>query len=286
MRVLVTGFNGQLGWEVVQLLEKRGVECRGVDIQDFNLLDGPGVKAYVQEYAPDVIVHCAAYTAVDKAESEPETCAAVNGDGTMNMVRAALSVGAKMVYISTDYVFSGKGEEPWQEDSPYDPQNVYGLSKAQGEIAVRSLMKRYFLIRTSWVYGIHGKNFVRTMLRLGRERSELRVVDDQIGSPTYTADLARVICDLIPTEKYGIYHVANEGYMSWAQFARLILSGAGISSRVIPVPSSEYPTPARRPLNSRLSMKRLRESGIEPMPPVENALARYLQELALESTES
>ena len=286
MKVLVTGYNGQLGWEVIQLLEKRGIPCRGVDIQDFNLLDGPGVKAYVEEYAPDVIVHCAAYTAVDKAESEPEVCAAVNGDGTMNMVRAALSVGAKMVYISTDYVFSGTGEEPWTEDAPYNPQNVYGLSKVQGEIAVRSLMKHYFLIRTSWVYGIHGKNFVRTMLRLGAERQEIRVVDDQIGSPTYTADLARVICDLIPTEKYGIYHVANEGYMSWAHFARLILAGAGIRSRVIPVPSSEYPTPAHRPLNSRLSMQRLQASGIAPMPTVENALGRFLQEIALEKMES
>lgn len=282
MKVLVTGVNGQLGWEVVRLLRERGVECRGVDVEDFNLTDGPAVKACVQAYEPDVIVHCAAYTAVDKAESEPEICAAVNGDGTLNVVRAALSVGAKMVYISTDYVFSGDGEEPWTEDSPYDPRNVYGLSKVQGEIAVRSLLKRYFLIRTSWVYGIHGKNFVRTMLRLGSERPEIRVVDDQIGSPTYAVDLARVICDLIPTEKYGIYHVTNEGYMSWARFAGMILAGSGTSCRVIPVPSSQYPTPARRPLNSRLSAGKLRESGIQPMPTVENALGRYLQELALE----
>ena len=282
MKVLVTGVNGQLGWEVVRLLRERGVECRGVDVEDFNLTDGPAVKACVQAYEPDVIVHCAAYTAVDKAESEPEICAAVNGDGTLNVVRAALSVGAKMVYISTDYVFSGDGEEPWTEDSPYDPRNVYGLSKVQGEIAVRSLLKRYFLIRTSWVYGIHGKNFVRTMLRLGSERPEVRVVDDQIGSPTYAVDLARVICDLIPTEKYGIYHVTNEGYMSWARFAGMILAGSGTSCRVIPVPSSQYPTPARRPLNSRLSAGKLRESGIQPMPTVENALGRYLQELALE----
>jgi len=282
MKVLVTGVNGQLGWEVVRLLRERGVECRGVDVEDFNLTDGPAVKACVQGYEPDVIVHCAAYTAVDRAESEPEICAAVNGDGTLNVVRAALSVGAKMVYISTDYVFSGDGEEPWTEDSPYNPKNVYGLSKVQGEIAVRSLLKRYFLIRTSWVYGIHGKNFVRTMLRLGSEKPEIRVVDDQIGSPTYAVDLARVICDLIPTEKYGIYHVTNEGYMSWARFAGMILAGSGTSCRVIPVPSSQYPTPARRPLNSRLSAGKLRESGIQPMPTVENALGRYLQELALE----
>lgn len=282
MKVLVTGYNGQLGWEVVRLLEERGVPCRGVDVQDFDLTDGEAVKNYVRDYAPDVIVHCAAYTAVDRAESEPEICAAVNGDGTMNMVRAALSVDAKLVYISTDYVFSGEGETPWKEEDPYDPKNVYGLSKVQGEIAVRSLMQKYFLLRVSWLYGIHGKNFVRTMLRLGKEKKEIRVVDDQIGSPTYAVDVARVICDLISTEKYGIYHVVNDGYMSWAQFTRLILAGAGLNCRVVPIPSSEYPTPARRPLNSRMDTSKLRKSGVHPMPTVENALGRYLQELALE----
>ena len=285
MKVLVTGVNGQLGWDVVRLLEERKVPCRGVDVQDFDLTDAAAVKVAVREYMPDVIVHCAAYTAVDKAESEPEVCARVNGDGTLNVVRAALSVGAKLVYISTDYVFSGDGEEPWTEDSPYNPRNVYGLSKAQGEIAVRSLMKRYFLLRTSWVFGLHGKNFVKTMIRLGKEKSEIRVVDDQIGSPTYTADLARVICDMIPTEKYGIYHVCNEGYMSWAGFARLIMAERGLRCSVIPVPTSGYPTPARRPLNSRMSTRRLRESGFGPMPTVEDALSRFMQGLAEEETE-
>ena len=279
MKVLVTGVNGQLGWDVVRLLERRGIPCRGVDVQDFDLLDGPAALECVREYGPDVVVHCAAYTAVDKAESEPEKCAAVNGDGTLNMVRAALSVGAKMVYISTDYVFSGEGEEPWAEDAPYEPKNVYGLSKVQGEIAVRSLMKRYFLIRTSWVYGVHGKNFVRTMLRLGRENSEVRVVADQIGSPTYSADLARVICDLIPTEKYGIYHVTNEGYVSWARFAEMIMAGRNLPCRVVPVTTAEYAAAARRPLNSRLSKEKLRESGVAPMPSVADALERYLREL-------
>ena len=282
MKVLVTGCEGQLGWDVLRRLEELAVESRGVDLRDFDLTDGPAVKAYVQEYAPDVIVHCAAYTAVDKAESEPAVCAAVNGDGTMNVVRAALSVGAKLVYISTDYVFSGQGDRPWEPDDPYDPQNVYGLSKVQGEIAVRSLMKRYFLLRISWLYGLHGKNFVRTMRRLGREKSEIRVVDDQIGSPTYSVDVARVICDLIGTEKFGIYHVANEGYISWADFAEMIMAGSGIDCRVIPVPSREYPTPARRPLNSRLSGAALREAGIEPLPPVRNALDRFLRELEAE----
>ena len=282
MKVLVTGAKGQLGWDVLRVLAARGIDGRGVDVEDFDLTDGAAVKAYVEAYGPDVIVHCAAYTAVDRAESEPEVCARVNGDGTMNVVRAALAVGAKLVFISTDYVFSGDGEEPWTEDAPYNPRNVYGLSKVQGEIAVRSLMKRYFLIRTSWVYGIHGKNFVRTMLRLGQEKPEIRVVDDQIGSPTYSLDLARIICDMIPTEKYGIYHVCNEGFMSWADFARLILAGQSAWCQVVPVPTSEYETPARRPLNSRMSTRKMKEAGFGPMPTVEDALGRYLQELTLE----
>ena len=282
MKVLVTGAKGQLGWDVLRVLAARGIDGRGVDVEDFDLTDGAAVKAYVEAYGPDVIVHCAAYTAVDRAESEPEVCARVNGDGTMNVVRAALAVGAKLVFISTDYVFSGDGQEPWTEDAPYNPRNVYGLSKVQGEIAVRSLMKRYFLIRTSWVYGIHGKNFVRTMLRLGQEKPEIRVVDDQIGSPTYSLDLARIICDMIPTEKYGIYHVCNEGFMSWADFARLILAGQSAWCQVVPVPTSEYETPARRPLNSRMSTRKMKEAGFGPMPTVEDALGRYLQELTLE----
>lgn len=279
MRVLVTGYGGQLGYDVVSLLEARGVECRGVDIADFSLTDGAAVMDYVTDYRPDVVVHCAAYTGVDKAESEPELCCAVNGMGTMNMVRAALNVGAKMLYISTDYVFPGTGDEPYDEDAAYGPRNVYGLSKLQGETAVRSLMTRFFILRTSWVFGKNGHNFVRTMLRLGAEKKEIRVVCDQIGSPTYTRDLAKVICDMIPTEKYGIYHVRNEGFMSWADFAAMIMDKAGLPCRVIPVPTSEYPTPATRPLNSRLRGDKLTEAGFGPMPTVGDALDRYLTEL-------
>lgn len=279
MKVLVTGYAGQLGWDTVRLLEARGVKCRGVDMQDFNLTDGQAVMDYVRDYHPTAIVHCAAYTNVDKAESEPELCAAVNGMGTMNLVRAALSVGAKMVFISTDYVFPGTGDQPWKVDDRYGPQNVYGMSKVQGEDAVRSLMTRYFILRTSWVFGKNGRNFVRTMLRLGSEKKEVRVVNDQIGSPTYTRDLARVICDLLPTEKYGIYHVRNEGFISWYDFAKMIMEKAGLPCKVLPVPSSEYPTPARRPLNSRLDGSALAEAGIEPMPGVEDALDRYLEEI-------
>ena len=280
MRVLVTGYAGQLGYEVVRLLESRGIPCKGVDMADFNLTDAAAVLDYVQRYAPDVIVHCAAYTNVDKAETEPEICAAVNGMGTLYMVRAALSVGAKLVYISTDYVFPGTGDQPFGIDDPYGPKNVYGVSKVQGEDAVRSLMTRYYILRTSWVFGKNGKNFVRTMLRLGAEKKELRVVNDQIGSPTYAKDLARVICDMIPTEKYGIYHVRNEGYISWADFAKMIMEKSGLPCRIIPVPSAEYPTLARRPLNSRMAGDKLAAAGFEPMPPVEDALDRYLLELA------
>lgn len=279
MRVLVTGYAGQLGWDTVRQLEERGIECRGVDVQDFDLTDGQAVRDYVQFYRPTVIVHCAAYTSVDKAESQPEICAAVNGMGTVNIVRAALTVGAKLVFISTDYVFPGTGDQPYKIDDPYGPLNVYGMSKVQGEDAVRSLMTRYFILRTSWVYGRNGRNFVRTMLRLGAEKKEIRVVNDQIGSPTYTRDLARVICDMIQTEKYGIYHVRNEGFLSWYDFAKMIMDKAAMPCRVVPVPSSEYPTPAKRPLNSRLDGSRLAEAGFEPMPPVEDALDRFLNEI-------
>jgi dTDP-4-dehydrorhamnose reductase len=279
MKVLVTGYAGQLGYDTVRMLESRGIECRGVDMQDFDLTDSQAVRDYVQTYRPTVIVHCAAYTNVDKAESQPEICAAVNGMGTVNVVRAALGVGAKVVFISTDYVFSGTGDQPYQIDDPYGPQNVYGMSKVQGEDAVRSLMTRYFILRTSWVFGKNGHNFVRTMLRLGAEKKEIRVVNDQVGSPTYTRDLARVICDMLPTEKYGIYHVRNEGYLSWYDFAKMIMEKTGLPCRVLPVPSSDYPTPAKRPLNSRLDGSKLTRSGFEPMPAVEDALDRYLEEI-------
>ncbi len=283
MKVLVTGYAGQLGWDTVQQLQARGIECRGVDMQDFDLTDGQAVKDYVQAYHPTAIVHCAAYTNVDKAESQPEICAAVNGMGTVNLVRAALSVGAKVVFISSDYVFPGTGDQPWKIDDPYGPLNVYGMSKVQGEDAVRSLMTRYFILRTSWVFGKNGNNFVRTMLRLGSEKKEIRVVNDQIGSPTYTKDLARVICDMLPTEKYGIYHVRNEGFLSWCAFARMIMEKAGLPCRVVPVFSYEYPTPAKRPHNSRLDGSRLEEAGFDPMPSVGNALDRFLEEIRNET---
>ena len=276
MKVLVTGVGGQLGYDVCRRLTQLGIENKGVDVQDFDLTDAEAVMAAVRDYAPDAIVHCAAYTSVDKAESMPEVCAEVNGMGTLNMVRAALAAQAKLMYISTDYVFEGAGDQPYEVNDPIMPQSVYGLTKAQGEEAVLSLMQRYYIVRISWVFGENGHNFVRTMLRLGTEKKEVSVVNDQIGSPTYTADLAVLLCDMIQTEKYGVYHATNEGYCSWAEFAQAIMDRAGLKCKVRPIPTSEYPTVAKRPLNSRMSKRSLDEAGFRRLPSWQDALARYI----------
>ena len=280
MKVLVTGVKGQLGYDVMKRLAALNMEARGVDYTDCDLTDGPSVMALVRGEAPDAIIHCAAYTAVDRAETEPEQCAAVNGMGTLNLVRAALAVDAKLLYVSTDYVFSGEGDTPVDISAPYQPRNVYGLTKAQGEEAVRSLMNRSFIVRTSWVFGAHGDNFVKTMLRLGADHSEVSVVGDQIGSPTYTVDLARLLCDMVQTNRYGIYHATNEGYCSWASFAAEIMRQAGLRCTVRAIPTSEYPTLARRPANSRLSKVSLDQAGFARLPQWEDALSRYLAELS------
>lgn len=279
MKVLVTGVKGQLGYDVMKRLADLHVEARGVDYTDCDLTDGDAVMKLVRGEAPDTIIHCAAYTAVDRAETEPEKCAAVNGIGTLNLVRAALAVDAKLLYISTDYVFSGEGDTPFETGDPYHPRNVYGLTKAQGEEAVRSLMTRYFIVRTAWVFGLNGSNFVKTMLRRGAESSEVSVVGDQIGSPTYTVDLARLVCDMVQTNRYGIYHATNEGYCSWASFAAEIMRQAGLRCTVRSVATGEYPTLARRPANSRLSKACLDQAGFARLPRWEDALARYLNEL-------
>ena len=279
MKVLVTGVKGQLGFDVMKRLAALNIEARGVDYTDCDLTDGPSVMALVRGEAPDAIIHCAAYTAVDRAETEPEQCAAVNGMGTLNLVRAALAVDAKLLYVSTDYVFSGEGDTPVDTGAPYQPRNVYGLTKAQGEEAVRSLMNRSFIVRTSWVFGAHGDNFVKTMLRLGADHSEVSVVGDQIGSPTYTVDLARLLCDMVQTNRYGIYHATNEGYCSWASFAAEIMRQAGLRCTVRAIPTSEYPTLARRPANSRLSKASLDQAGFARLPQWEDALSRCLAEL-------
>ena len=280
MKVLVTGVKGQLGFDVMKRLAALNIEARGVDYTDCDLTDGPSVMALVRGESPDAIIHCAAYTAVDRAETEPEQCAAVNGMGTLNMVRAALAVDAKLLYVSTDYVFSGEGDTPVDISAPYQPRNVYGLTKAQGEEAVRSLMNRSFIVRTSWVFGAHGDNFVKTMLRLGADHSEVSVVGDQIGSPTYTVDLARLLCDMVQTNRYGIYHATNEGYCSWASFAAEIMRQAGLRCTVRAIPTSEYPTLARRPANSRLSKASLDQAGFARLPQWEDALSRYLAEIS------
>lgn len=279
MRVLVTGVKGQLGYDVMKRLADLNIEARGVDYTDCDLTDGDAVMKLVRGEAPDAIIHCAAYTAVDRAETEPEKCAAVNGMGTLNLVRAALAVDAKLLYISTDYVFSGEGDTPFETGAPYHPRNVYGLTKAQGEEAVRSLMTRCFIVRTSWVFGLNGSNFVKTMLRRGAESSEVSVVGDQIGSPTYTVDLARLVCDMVQTNRYGIYHATNEGYCSWASFAAEIMRQAGLRCTVRSVATGEYPTLARRPANSRLSKACLDQAGFARLPRWEDALDRYLNEL-------
>ena len=280
MKILVTGVGGQLGYDVCRRLTQLGIEHKGVDVQDFDLTNADAVMDAVRAYAPDAIIHCAAYTNVEKAESMPEVCADVNGMGTLNMVRAAQAVQAKLMYISTDYVFEGTGDQAYEVNDPIAPQSVYGLTKAQGEEAVLSLMQRYFIVRISWVFGENGHNFVRTMLRLGAEKKEITVVDDQIGSPTYTADLAVLLCDMIQTEKYGVYHATNEGLCSWYEFASEIFRQAGMDQvKVTPVTSDEFKAKAKRPMNSRMDKSKLAANGFEPLPAWQDALSRYLKEI-------
>ena len=279
MRVLVTGVKGQLGYEVCRELTVRGIENRGVDIDDFDLTDEKAVMEAISAYRPDAVVHCAAYTAVDRAEENEDVCRAVNVDGTRFVARACRAVDAEMVYFSTDYVFPGTGEDFYEVDSPKGPQSVYGRTKLEGEEAVRETLEKYFILRISWVFGINGNNFVRTMLRLSNDHDTLRVVNDQIGSPTYAHDLAPLICDLLATEKYGTYHATNEGVCSWAEFAETIMKAADRPTRIIPVTTEEYGAKAARPLNSRMSKKSLDEAGFARLPSWQDALRRYLAEL-------
>lgn len=279
MKVLVTGVKGQLGYDVCKVLEARGVEHRGVDIDDFDVTDAAATRAYITAYRPDAVIHCSAWTAVDKAEDEPDKVRAVNGDGPRNIAEACRAVGAKLLYISTDYVFPGTGERAYEPDDPTGPLGVYGATKLAGEQAVRETLDRWFIVRISWVFGKNGNNFVKTMLRLAETRSELNVVRDQIGSPTYTADLAPLLCDMIATERYGVYHATNEGFCSWAEFAQEIFRLSGKPVTVHPIPTSEYPTRAARPLNSRMSKDKLEQMGFTRLPPWQDALARYLREI-------
>lgn len=279
MKILVTGCTGQLGFDVIHALENRGIECYGATRQDFDLTDFSAARKFLEAYQPDALIHCSAYTAVDKAEDEPELCRLVNAEASRNLAEICRDIKAKMIYISTDYVFAGEGEAFYETDAPKLPPNVYGQTKLAGEVAVQEILPEHFIVRISWVFGINGRNFVKTMLQLGKSHDKLTVVNDQIGSPTYTADLAELLADMVVTEKYGVYHAANEGVCSWADFAREIFRQAKLDVKVIPVDSSAYPTKASRPHNSRMSKRSLTEAGFKCLPAWQDAVGRYLQEL-------
>ncbi|MDF2613509.1 MAG: dTDP-4-dehydrorhamnose reductase [Clostridia bacterium] len=279
IKFLVTGVNGQLGHDVVLKLKEINLDVISPTREEFNLTNEEQVKTFITKEKPDVIIHCAAYTAVDKAEEEKDLCYSVNVNGTKNIARAAKGINAKVVYISTDYVFDGSGEEPYNEDKETAPINYYGYTKDQGEKILRDLIDRHFIVRTSWVYGSNSNNFVKTMLKLAETRNEISVVSDQIGSPTYTKDLAEFIASLVQTNNYGTYHGVNEGYCSWYEFAKLIFRKCGINMIVCPISSKEYPTKAKRPMNSRLSKKNTDKAYIERLPHWEDALSRFIKEI-------
>ena len=284
MRVLVTGVKGQLGYDAVNELKRRGHEPIGVDVEEMDITDEAAVRRVMLKTRPDALIHCAAWTAVDAAEDAENIpkVEAVNAKGTEYLASACKELGCKMMYISTDYVFDGQGEAPWEPDcKDYAPLSVYGRTKLEGELAVSRLLERYFIVRIAWVFGLNGKNFIKTMLNVGKKYDTLRVVKDQIGSPTYTYDLARLLVDMIETERYGYYHATNEGgYISWAEFAAEIFRQAGMDTKVIPVTTEEYGlSKAARPFNSRLDKSKLRACGFEPLPTWQDALGRYLKEL-------
>ena len=294
MRFFVTGVGGQLGHDVLNELDRRGYEAVGTDILDEVKSQFPYVKLDITNETevnkaialikPDVIVHCAAWTAVDAAEDEENKpkVRAINSEGTRYIAQAARTNDAKMIYISTDYVFDGTGERPWEpDDRNYAPCNVYGQSKLDGELAVSGILDKYFIVRIAWVFGKNGKNFIKTMLNVGKTHDEVRVVNDQIGTPTYTYDLARLLVDMAETDKYGYYHATNEGgYISWYDFTCEIYRQAGLSTKVTPVTTAEYGlSKAARPFNSRLDKSKLTENGFTPLPTWQDALSRYLKEL-------
>lgn len=281
MKVLVTGYTGQLGYDVVAELRRRNIECIGTTRQDFSLTDTEKMKSFIKNYNPDAVIHCAAYTAVDKAEDEPKICHAVNAEATREIAKICKDIDAKMIYISTDYVFPGDGDSFYEPEDEKAPQNVYGQTKLDGEKAVQEMLDKYFIVRISWVFGINGKNFIRTMLNLAKMHDKLTVVNDQIGSPTYTVDLAKLLCDMVQTDKYGVYHTTNEGICSWYEFACEIFKQKGVNVQIEPVPSTAFPTRAKRPHNSRMSKKCLDRAGFDRLPSWQDALNRYLKELDL-----
>ena len=279
MKVLVTGVKGQLGYDVVRELEKRQIEAVGVDVEEMDITDAAQVETVIRNVNPDAVIHCAAYTAVDAAEDNEELCRRVNAQGTENVAKVCQEMDLKMMYISTDYVFDGQGTRPWEPDDERDPLNVYGQTKYEGELAVEKYVEKFFIVRIAWVFGVNGKNFIKTMLNLGKTHDKLTVVNDQTGSPTYTYDLARLLADMIQTDKYGRYHATNEGICTWYEFACEIFRQAGMDVEVAPVTSDEYPAKAKRPANSRMSKKKLDENGFELLPSWQDALKRYLKEI-------
>ena len=285
MRILVTGFNGQLGYDVVKELQKRKIECVGVDFKDFDITNKKETSNYIKNYYPDAIIHCAAYTAVDAAEENEDICRRVNAEGTQNIANVCKKLDIKMIYISTDYVFGGQGTRPWEPDDERNPQSVYGQTKYEGELAVQNTLDKYFIVRIAWVFGKNGKNFIKTMLKVRKNHDEVRVVNDQIGTPTYTFDLARLLVDMVETEKYGYYHATNEGgYISWYDFTKEIYRVAGYSTKVTPVTTQEYGlSKAARPFNSRLDKSKLVENGFNPLPTWQDAVKRYIDELDMEN---
>lgn len=284
MKVLVTGVKGQLGYDVVNELKKRGHEPIGVDIAEMDITDKNSVDAVISRVQPQAVIHCAAWTAVDAAEDEENIpkVRAVNATGTQYIADACKKIDAKMMYISTDYVFDGQGTSPWQPDcKDYKPLNVYGQTKLEGELAVANALDKYFIVRIAWVFGVNGKNFIKTMLNVGKTHDTVRVVNDQVGTPTYTYDLARLLVDMIETDKYGYYHATNEGgYISWYDFTKEIYRQAGYTTKIIPVTTAEYGlSKAARPFNSRLDKSKLVANGFKPLPTWQDALARYLKEI-------
>ena len=302
MKLFITGVGGQLGHDVMNELHKRGLEAVGSDIAPgysgiadgsyvtvapyvpLDITDGEAVARVLEEVRPDAVIHCAAWTAVDAAEDADKQplVRAINVSGTAHIAAACRKIGAKMMYISTDYVFDGQGETPWEPDcTDFAPLNVYGQTKLEGEMAVRETLDRHFIVRIAWVFGLNGKNFIKTMLALGKKYDTLRVVSDQIGTPTYTLDLARLLADMIVTEKYGTYHATNGGgYISWCDFAREIFRQAGYATEVQAVTTAEYGlSKAARPFNSRLDKSKLAENGFTPLPEWQDALSRYLKEI-------
>ena len=284
MKVFVTGVRGQLGFDVVNECKKRGYEVIGVDIEEMDITDANAVERVITAACPDVVVHCAAWTAVDAAEEAENIpkVRAVNAIGTQNIANVCKILGCKLIYISTDYVFDGQGTKPWVPDQKdYRPLNVYGQTKLEGELAVAGTLEKYFIVRIAWVFGLNGKIFIKTMLSVGNKYDTVRVVNDQIGTPTYTYDLARLLVDMAKTEKYGYYHATNEGgYISWYEFACEIFRQAGYPTKVIPVTTQEYGlSKAKRPFNSRLDKSKLIENGFTPLPDWKDALGRYLKEI-------